>query len=168
MVFILGGARIDVPESQCLIASTRHYGLSIGTHGKVQHPTIWVSNTSLPVRVTRQGRHSLHLSTLPQHDLILAVAVSADDFVVALAEHQVAHLAARILLHEVPTLQRIPEPNCAVGRPTSTRQQSMLVGTPSNGLDGSLMLAELANGVRLRMGRPQVQLVVVAARSQNL
>lgn len=60
---------------------------------------------------------------------------------------------------------RVPELDSAVSGTTATSQDSALVRTPSNGLDGSLMLAPLEGRLRIELF-PHHELVIVASTSE--
>jgi hypothetical protein len=49
-----------------------------------------------PIGVPGECGDSFHAVAFPDDDLVLAVAVGGDDFVLALAEHEIANLAARV------------------------------------------------------------------------
>lgn len=100
-------------------------------------------------------------------DLVLAVPMGTDQFVLILSEHQVAHLA--ISLHRVHQLvrDRVPESDGPVCRAPSRNQQAMLVRRPSQCLDSSLVFEESSDGSGL-MGIPDEQFVVIAPTSQLL
>lgn len=57
-----------------------------------------------PICVTSECSYSLHLTALPQYNLILTVPVCTNYLIVSLTEHQVADLTSCILFHKVSTL----------------------------------------------------------------
>ena len=74
-----------LPEPESFITSTGDNGLSVGAHGEIENTECMAS----------QRHNLLHARILPNHNLVLAVSVGADDFVRVLRPGQIAHLAAR-------------------------------------------------------------------------
>ena len=92
-----------------------------------------------PARVAQQRGGLLHLGVLPEHDLVLRVAVRGGQLVDVLREQQVAHLRARLHTVQLRARQRVPKPNAPVCRPTSARQQTVLVRRPGQRLHRRLV-----------------------------
>merc|ERR1739838_948543 len=61
----------DAPEPQGLVARPRHDGLPIWGHREVHHT----------ITVARQNAYIRHAGVLPQHDLVLRIAMCADNLV---------------------------------------------------------------------------------------
>ena len=74
------------PESESLVTGSSHNSGSIRTSAQIKHTESMTSETD----------DLLHLGILPHHDLILAVAVSADDLVTVLTPREIADLASRV------------------------------------------------------------------------
>lgn len=106
-----------------------------------------------------------HAGILPQDDLILTVAVRAHDFIAVLRPLQVANLRAGIDLLNHRSDSRVPETNLPICSAAARRQQSPLMGRPSNSFHGAAVLTELVQrfGVHLV---PDKKLVIVAPTCQ--
>ena len=114
-----------------------------------------------------ERRHLAHRRVAPHDDLVLAVAVRRDELVDVLGPAQVAHLAARVDARERRRGLRVPEADAPVGRAAARCEQAVLVRRPGDGLDRGGVLIK-AQDWRRRVRRPDVQLVVVAARRKLL
>ena len=71
-----------IPESQSLITSPSHNRPAVWTHREIEDPE----------SVAGQACDLGHAGILPQDDLILTVAVRADDFIAVLGPLQVTNL----------------------------------------------------------------------------
>ena len=112
-----------------------------------------------------QAGHLGQARVLPHHDLVLAVAVRADQLVAVAAPGQVAHLAARVhLLHQLARA-RVPELDAPVRGAAAAGQERTLVRRPRDRLDRGRVLAQLVERGRVDLA-PHQQLVVVAAGGQ--
>ena len=107
--------------------------------------------------------HLLHAWVFPHHNLILAVAVRADDLIRVLRPCEIAYLGARVDFLDHGASVGVPELDAAVGRPTTGCEKVMLMWRPRNGLHGCNVAAE---AVQRCFGKlvPDVKFIVVAAR----
>jgi hypothetical protein len=156
-LLLLGLAGEHVPEAQGFVASASDDGAAVGAHGQVKNS----------VGMASEGGESLHLGVSPDVDLVLGVPVRAHQLVHRLAEHQVAHLRA----HVVGVLGRASEGvsnfDGSISSPAAGNQQSVLVGRPGHGLDGSQVIGELDHWLS-EMAVPDEQAVVIASGAELL
>lgn len=146
---------IDLPETESLVTGTSHNGLTVRAHGEIQ-------NTE---RVAGQGNNLLHARVLPDYDLVLTVAVGADDLVRVFGPGQVADLAARVHLLDKGASGCVPEFNRAVCGTTTRSKQMVLVRGPGNSLDRGTVVGEAIKGSFVQLV-PYHKLVVIAAGCQ--
>ena len=74
-----------------------------------------------------QRGHSLHARVFPHIDLVLTVAVSGNELVHILGEHQVTHLTPSLNGLEWLKLECVPELDRSVLGSTSGGKQALLV-----------------------------------------
>ena len=97
-------AREDVPETKGLVPRPCHDGAAIRVHGQVQHT----------MRVTDQRGNSLQLGIGPYIDLVLRVAMGADDLMRTPAEGQVADLRSCVSFSHYLVCQHVSEAEDAI------------------------------------------------------
>jgi len=141
-----------VPESESLVTRPRHERLTIGARRQVQDS----------VRVPSQRRNLLHGRVAPNVYLILAVSVRTDKFVDVFCKHEVADLTSCFNALKILELDGVPELDGPVLRATTCGQEALLVRRPGDGLDRSLMLVELDEGLGAAPCAPEQKLVIVA------
>ena len=116
----------DVPEAKCFIPGSGDHRFAIGTQRRVQHTLL----------MAQEFRERLHRRVLPQHDLILGVAVRRKKFVGRiLRPNQLAHLRAGIAHAQRLTRQRRTEAYVPIGCTTAGSQKSVLKWRPRDRLD---------------------------------
>ena len=146
-----------VPKAQGFVSCTRHDRLPVRTHAQVEHPE----------GVPSERSDACHARVLPDYDLVERVTVCARQFVHVFREHQVAHLRTCVdTIHRLQS-QRVPEADASVSSSTSSGKKAVLVGTPTDGLHGSIVLREFCKRVRT-LCAPYEELVVVASRGELL
>lgn len=117
-------------------------------------------------RVERVGNHGaltlqvgdfLHRRILPQRQLVLGVAVGRAQLLVLRVPHQARHLGASVhRFARLTAVQRVPEPDRAIGAAAASGQEVRLPGTPGQGLDRRLMAQGMRRALVLN-GRPASQ-----------
>lgn len=153
----LAPRRKYVPEAQSLVSCPRDDGAAIGAHGEVEHA----------VCVAGQCGYLFHARVLPHIDLVVRIAVGAYDFVVSLAEHQVAHLRAYVHSLEGLASEGVPEPDSPVCRASAGHQKAVLVRGPRDCLHCGEVVCEFEDWLA-GMVVPDEEFVVVASGAKLL
>ena len=110
----------------------------------------------------RQTDHLLHLRILPDDDLVLGVAVRADDLVAVAAPDQIAHLRSRVDFADHGAGKGVPELDATVGGAATGGEEVVLVRGPGDGFDGGDVGGEAVEWGFVEFV-PDAELVVVAA-----
>lgn len=112
--------------------------------------------------------HPLHAGVAPHADVVLRVPVGANELVDVFREQEIAHLTFCLDSVERFQLVCVPEPNRSVLGAAATREETLLMRGPSDGLNGRLVLVEDNLRLVVVVRTPDHQLVVIAARRQLL
>ncbi len=114
----------DAPKTERLVASAGHDRLSAGRHGEVQDAE----------RVASQLGHLDKARVLPEQNLVLGVAVGADELGRVLGPGEVADLGPGVdALHGLAG-ERVPEADATVRGAAARGQEAVVVRRPGNGL----------------------------------
>mmetsp|Transcript_45852 Transcript_45852/g.139263 ORF Transcript_45852/g.139263 Transcript_45852/m.139263 type:complete len:444 (+) Transcript_45852:221-1552(+) len=149
--------REHVPESQGLVPRSGNDRRTVGTHSQVQHA----------VCVPREGGHLGHGGVPPHDNLVEGVPVGRDELVAIAGPGEVAHLTSGVDAVEGGAAEGVPEADAPIGRTTPGSQESVLVGTPRDRLDGGGVLGEAVDGTAgVILDVPHEELVVVPAGRQ--
>mmetsp|Transcript_74084 Transcript_74084/g.160255 ORF Transcript_74084/g.160255 Transcript_74084/m.160255 type:complete len:218 (-) Transcript_74084:993-1646(-) len=151
------GAAKNLPEAQCLVARTRHYGPPIWRHCEMKHPG----------SVTEQCSYPCHPRVLPENDFVARVPMRAEDHILVLRPHHVAHLRARGEAVQCSASRGVPRPDALVHRTAARCKEASLMWRPCQGLHCGLMLAELHLCCR-RPQRPDADAALVTPGGQLL
>jgi hypothetical protein len=88
--------------------------------------------------------------------------MSRNNFVCRFGEHQIANLRTCVHIIYWRKAVSVPETNASVRGTTSSGQEAVLIGVPSDSFDGCLVLTELCLSI-LGMHVPDHELVIVSA-----
>jgi hypothetical protein len=146
----------DIPEAKRLVGRPGDHHGSVRRGGHVQHAG------GVPLQLLHLGQSGV----LPQAQLVLGIAVRAQDLVLEGRPLQSAHLAAGVDTVEEGSAGGIPELHGAVGSASSAGEQVALMGGPRQSLDGSIVLGEDMLGGGGGHTVPDAQSVVVGSGGQ--
>ena len=145
--------RKHVPEPQRLVPGARDDDTAIGAHGQVEDS----------VGVAREAHDLRHAGVLPHDNLVLRVAVRADDLVGVLGPGQVADLRAGVDLVDDCSAHGIMEDYSSIGGSAAGCQEAFLVRRPGDGFHCRRVVAEFEGGCWFELV-PDHELVVVSSR----
>lgn len=146
----------DTPEAQCLISTSRHDAGAIRAGCHVQHPAL------VPSQLTNLDQAGI----LPQTELVLAVAVAAENLALMPVPLQGADLGAGINGAEHGTCVGVPELDAAISCTTASGDEVALERAPCQCLDCCLVGVDLVK--HAEAGVKNAQVVVVATTGQLL
>ena len=155
----LGGRGKDVPEAKGLIGGGRNDGGSVGTSRHVK------DTGGVTVEFLDLG----HGGVLPKAELVASKAVGGQDLLLVGVPLKSANLRTGIDGVQEGTGLAVPELDASISSTATCSKKVALMGRPSQGLDGGLVVGKgMAGGGRRRGGGiPQAELVVVAATGQS-
>jgi len=128
--------RENVPEAQCFVASPRDNSLPVRWHCHVEHTRV----------VTSQLLDLLHWGAFPNTNCVFTVAVSTDQLMRCLTEHNVTHLRFGVDWLNLSALNGVPEFDAAVCSSTTWCKYTALMWAPVNRLHCSSVRAKLMKG----------------------
>lgn len=120
--------------------------------------------------MTSKCWYFFHGGILPDHDCIVRVTMSADEFLRGLAKHQVANLRPCLYGLKLLTNLSVPKLYASISRASAWDQQRTLMRAPGYGFDCCLMGGELVKRCirSWLVCRPNHQLIVVSSRGKIL